>query len=104
MSDEKQAAIDLCALLRNSIKEAVEAKLENKITDKLRGKSHLSCKRNFNKKILEDLMMKGDSSLCRSYLQDIPGCYRYWIRHYIDDYVSHSSTEITSLAKHSCLR
>ena len=99
VSDEKQAAIDLCALLRDSIKEKVEERLESTIVEKLRQESHLSYKRDFNKKILEDLMMKGDFSLYRTYIDDIPRCYRYWIDHYIDDYVSHSSTKITSLAK-----
>ena len=36
VSDEKQAAIDLCALLRDSIKEEVEVRLENTIVEKLR--------------------------------------------------------------------
>ena len=99
VSNEKQAAIDLCALLRDSIEKAVEASLENKIVDKLMLKSHLSCKRNFNIQILEDLMMKCDSSLYKQYLRDIPECYRYWIEHYINDYVSRSPTEITDLAQ-----
>ena len=104
MSDEKQAAIDLCALLRDSIKEAVEASLENKIVDKLRLNNHLECKKNFNIRILEDLMMKGDSSFYRTYIYDIPGCYRYWIKHYIDDYVSNSPTVITNLAQEQLLK
>ena len=99
VSDEKQAAIDLCALLRDSIKEAVEASLENKILDKLILKSHLKSTKKFNIQILEDLIMKGNSSLYRQYLYDIRECYRHWIEHHINDYVSRSPTEITELAE-----
>ena len=96
----KQAAINLCGLLSKSVKEDVIANLGTKVADTIKeDKPYLNSKKSFQIKILKDLANRESSDLYKTYIYDIPRCFRYWITHYIDDYCRSSPEKITSLAK-----
>ena len=86
VSAEKAAANTLCDLLRSSVEEAVKCYLEGEIVDDIRNYySCLKSKRKFKIAILEKLM-ETSFSMYKTYLTDMRGSFRYWIRHYLDQH------------------
>ena len=89
VSAEKAAANTLCDLLRSSVEEAVKRDLEGKIVLQIKKKKGYSClnsKREFKIAILEKLVTERSFSKYKTYLTDMHGCFRDWIRYYLDDY------------------
>ena len=87
VSAEKAAANTLCHLLRSSVEDGVKDDLEHKIVNEIR--SYYSClrnKREFKIAILEKLVGERSFSMYKTYLTDMRGCFRHWIRYYLGEY------------------
>ena len=112
VNNETKAANSLCGLLSTSIEEALQAKLERVIVDKIQKDKRMSSKKEFKIQILDDLannVRNFSKSVMfehyKTYLTDMKGCFRYWAKYYIKQYCesvighhSSSTNVITHLA------